>query len=121
MSLMAECELAVRLGRDLPATGAPYTRAAVRQAVAEVLPAFELIEDRKAHYKSTNALSLIADNAWNCGIVVGAGQGVPADLELNGIAGRLEIDGRPTSRGRPTIRWARWPGSPISPPAVDGR
>lgn len=99
MSLMAECELAVRLASDLPATGAPYTRAAVRSAVGEVLPAFELIEDRKAHYKSCHAMSLIADNAWNCGIVVGAPVRVPADLDLNGITGRMAIDGTPASTG----------------------
>ncbi len=99
MSLMAECELAVRLNRDLPATGRPYAREVVRAAVGEVMPAFELIEDRQAHYKSTNALTLIADNAWNCGIVVGAAVTVPASLELNGIAGRLQVDGQPTSQG----------------------
>ena len=36
------------------------------------MPAFELIEDRKAHYKGTSALSIIADNCWNAGIVVAA-------------------------------------------------
>lgn len=99
MSLMAECELAVRLDRDLPAGGAPYSREAVRTTVAEVMPAFELIEDRNAHYKSCQALSLIADNAWNCGIVVGPPRQVPPTLELNGIMGRMQIDGAPASAG----------------------
>ena len=71
INVRIECELAVRLGRDLPKAAAPYTREGVRAAVAEVMPAFELIEDRFAEYKATNALSLIADNAWNGGIVLG--------------------------------------------------
>jgi 2-keto-4-pentenoate hydratase len=53
------------------------------------MPAFELIEDRKADYKSSKAYSLICDNAWNAGIVLGAPVKVPADLELNGLNGRL--------------------------------
>ena len=41
VNVRIECELAVRLGRDLPAAGAPYTREAVRGAVSEVMAAFE--------------------------------------------------------------------------------
>ncbi|MFO7298257.1 MAG: fumarylacetoacetate hydrolase family protein [Pseudomonadota bacterium] len=92
VNLMVEFELAVRLGTSLPPKATPYTTAEVRAAVAEVMPAFELIEDRGADYKSTNALSLIADNAWNGGVVLGAPQQVPADFELNGLQGRLVVN-----------------------------
>ena len=97
--LMIECELAVRLGGDLAQSAAPYTADTVRPAVAAAMPAFELIEDRNADYKRTNALSLIADNCWNAGVVLGAG--VPFDLErpLAGIAGRLAINGRESHEG----------------------
>src|SRR5262249_4638665 len=67
VNVRIECELAVRLGRDLPGEPAGYTRASVRPAIGQIMAAFELIEDRKADYKSTSALSLIADNAWNGG------------------------------------------------------
>lgn len=99
MNLMIECELAVRLGSGLPKRFSPYTAADVHPAVAEVMPAFELIEDRRAHYKSTSALSLIADNAWNGGIVLGQPQRVPAGLELNGIGGRLTVNGAERGTG----------------------
>lgn len=99
-NLMIECELAVRLGRDLPATSTPYTALTVRDAVAEVMPAFELIEDRHAVYKETQALSLIADNAWNGGIVLGPATKVGPDRELNGISGRLAIDGVAKGEGK---------------------
>jgi 2-keto-4-pentenoate hydratase len=92
VSLVVECELAVRLARDLPGTGTPYTREDARAAVGTVMAAFELIEDRHAVYKSTSALSLIADNAWNGGIVLGPEQAPPAG-DLNGIAGTLEVNG----------------------------
>ena len=43
--LGVEFEVAVRLGDDLPASGAPWTRASVAGRVAACLPAFELVED----------------------------------------------------------------------------
>src|SRR5437016_5495178 len=49
--VVIECELAVRLARDLPAAGAPYAAQSVVPAVGAVMPAFELIEDRNADYK----------------------------------------------------------------------
>jgi 2-keto-4-pentenoate hydratase len=93
ISLVVECELAVRLSRDLPGSLTPYTRADARAAVGTVMAAFELIEDRHAVYKSTNALSLIADNAWNGGIVLGPEIAPPAGHDLDGITGMLEVNG----------------------------
>jgi 2-keto-4-pentenoate hydratase len=100
INVRIECELAVRLGRDLPKGPAPYTRESVRGAVGEVMAAFELIEDRNADYKSCKALSLIADNAWNGGIVLGAAMPPPAGSDLNGIAGRLKRNGREELAGK---------------------
>jgi 2-keto-4-pentenoate hydratase len=84
VNVRIECELAVRLGGDLPKAAAPYTREGVRAAVSDVMAAFELIEDRFADYKSSRALSLIADNAWNGGIVIGPARPLPAGLDLDG-------------------------------------
>jgi 2-oxo-3-hexenedioate decarboxylase/2-keto-4-pentenoate hydratase len=61
--------------------------------VAAALPALELIEDRNADYATTQALSLIVENCWNGGIVVGAPQRVPVD-DLVGIKGRLTLGGK---------------------------
>lgn len=89
MHVVMECELAVRVGRTFESRAAPYTREEERAGVAEVMAAFELIEDRKADYKSSKATSLICDNAWNAGIVLGAPKKVAPDLDLNGLQGRL--------------------------------
>jgi 2-keto-4-pentenoate hydratase len=62
----------------------------MRASVATVMPAFELIEDRHAQYKSTKALSLIADNAWNAGIVVGPETPLKPGQQLDGLPTRLE-------------------------------
>jgi 2-keto-4-pentenoate hydratase len=100
MNVRIECELAVRLGRDLPKAAAPYTRESVRPAVSHVMAAFELIEDRFADYRSSKALSLIADNAWNGGIVIGPARPLPASLDLDGIPGALKSNGEETATGK---------------------
>ena len=98
MNVVVEFELAVALGRDLPKNSAPYTPETLSPAVAAVMPAFELIEDRNADYKTVNALSLICDNCWNAGIVLGPR--VPfAGQSLSGLLGRLKINGREQHRG----------------------
>src|SRR5215475_482904 len=59
VNLRIESEIALRLGADVLATGAPWTRGTVAPAVAGAMPAFELIEDRGANYAETEATSLI--------------------------------------------------------------
>jgi 2-keto-4-pentenoate hydratase len=98
VNLRIESEIALELGADLPASGAPWTRARVAPAVAAALPAFELIEDRNADYATTQALSLIVENCWNGGIVVGAPQRVPLD-EIVGVKGQLTLGGKIVGEG----------------------
>jgi 2-keto-4-pentenoate hydratase len=100
VNVRVECELAVRLARDLPQTGTPYTRESVRGAIGDAMAAFELIEDRFADYKSSRALSLIADNAWNGGVVLGSAKPLPAGLDLDGIAGVLRSGSKEAGTGR---------------------
>src|SRR5262245_35559696 len=63
--LGVEFEVAVRLADDLPASGGPWTRASVAERVGACLPAFELVEDGNADYKTLDAFTLVAENAWN--------------------------------------------------------
>src|SRR6185312_1733488 len=41
-----ECEIAVRLGRDLASSQAPFTAAHVAPAIEAYLPAIEIVDDR---------------------------------------------------------------------------
>ncbi|MEO0730139.1 MAG: fumarylacetoacetate hydrolase family protein [Pseudomonadota bacterium] len=94
-----ECELCVKLGQDLPDIGRDYTRDEVRNAVGSVMAAFELIEDRNADYKTTDAKTLIADNAWNGGIVIGPDVALDTDVNLEGLRGFAMLDERPHGEG----------------------
>lgn len=99
VNLRIECEIALRLSQPLPAGRAPWNRESVMPAVVTAMPAYELIEDRHAVYRETDAKSMIVDNCWNGGIVVGPGpEGVLP--ELVGIPGRLTINDRLVSEGR---------------------
>ena len=68
-----DSEIAFQLGADLPADMAPYSRASVADAVAAAMVAFEPFDDRLADVSkhSALALSLIADNVGNAGMVLG--------------------------------------------------
>ena len=98
INLRIESEIALKLGADLPASGAPWTRERAARAIAGAMPAFELIEDRNADYAKTAATSLIVENCWNGGVVVGTPKPV-AMANLVGIHGRLAMDGQTIGEG----------------------
>jgi 2-keto-4-pentenoate hydratase len=91
-----EFEVAVKVGRDLPFRLVPYTQEEVALDVL-VAPGVELVDDRNADYATLEALSLIADNSWNAGIVVGAWSEPPADLAA--VEGVITCNGQPVDRG----------------------
>jgi 2-keto-4-pentenoate hydratase len=98
VNLRIESEIALKLGADLPASRAPWTRETVAPAVAGAMPAFELIEDRYADYTKTEATSLIVENCWNGGVVLGAPKSISVEA-LVGIFGHLSIDGKAVGEG----------------------
>jgi len=49
----------------------PYDAVTAMAHVGAAMPAFELIEDRAADYSNLDAFSLVADNTWNGGVVLG--------------------------------------------------
>jgi len=92
-----EFEIAVRLARDLRPDGRDIGLAEVADAVAAVSPAIEIVDDRHADYGALEALSLIADNSWNAGIVLGDFARAWPDLAT--IEGVVSLDGEIIDRG----------------------
>ncbi|MDD9990987.1 MAG: fumarylacetoacetate hydrolase family protein [Rhodospirillales bacterium] len=66
-----EFELAVGIGGDFRPEDAPFAPDDARDRVASCMPAFELIEDRHADHDDVDALSILVDNAWCAGVVLG--------------------------------------------------
>lgn len=87
-----EFELCLRLGADLLGVDGGYKAETVRDAVAEAVPAFELIEDRDADYTTLDAVSLIADNTWCGGIVLGTAEEDWRALDLASTPVRLDYN-----------------------------
>lgn len=92
-----EFEICIRLAEDLPARPAPYSAAEVAAAVDSVASAIEIVDDRNCDYAALDVRSLIADNAWNAGVVLGDWAPVPADLA--GCEGIVTLDGAEVDRG----------------------
>ncbi len=98
VNVAVECEIAVRLGADLPA-GRAYDRASVAVAVDACMAAIEIIDDQNADYKQADALNLIANNAWNGGVVLGPPRSDWQRLDLAALAGRMLINGTSVGGG----------------------
>ena len=89
-----EFEIAVRMGQDL---GADADLSDVAAAVDAVAPAFEIIDDRNADYADLDVLSLVADNSWSAGAVVGAF--VDAPDKLDEVLGVVTLGGEHLDQG----------------------
>jgi 2-keto-4-pentenoate hydratase len=99
--IAVECEIAMRLDRDLPARSEPYTRESVAHAVEACMPSIELIEDHGCDaYKQVGGRGLIANNAWNAGCVLGAAVRGWRALDLAAVTGSMAINGVEIGRGR---------------------
>jgi len=99
VNLRIESEIALKLGADMPAAKAPWNADSVAPYVAGAMPAYELIEDRNAVYTETNAVSMIVENCWNGGVVIGTPKPVTCK-EVAGITGRQLLNGKPIGEGK---------------------
>jgi 2-keto-4-pentenoate hydratase len=57
-----ECEIAVKLARDLPASEAPFTAEWVAEAIEAYYPAIEIVDDRYVQWETMGAPTLVADD-----------------------------------------------------------
>lgn len=98
-NLGVESEIAVRLGRDLPADGMPYNRDNIASAVAACMPAIELVDDRAMDYGELDAPLLIAMNSLNAGCVLGSEVTDWQGIDLASVPGRMVINGETVGEG----------------------
>jgi 2-keto-4-pentenoate hydratase len=94
-----ECEIAVRLGRDLPPGSAPFTADAVAEAIEAYLPAIEIVDDRYADWQTLGAPTLVADDFFAAACVLGKPVPRPAAPDLLGVVGRALINGVEAGQG----------------------
>ncbi|MBB3931325.1 2-keto-4-pentenoate hydratase [Kaistia hirudinis] len=93
-----ECEIGVRFKAAVP-TEAAGDRDAIAAAIGAVFTAIEIVDDRYEDWRSTDTPTLIADDFFAAGCVLGAE--VPFDDigDLAALAGVTRINGAEAGRG----------------------
>ncbi|MEK9662964.1 MAG: fumarylacetoacetate hydrolase family protein, partial [Alphaproteobacteria bacterium] len=94
-----EAEIAVELTADLPSTGRPWTRASVGTAVGAVMASIELVDARYADFRRFDTPTLITDNFFNAGVVLGEPVTDWRDIDLAAVTGRMTINGEIVGEG----------------------
>jgi 2-keto-4-pentenoate hydratase len=92
-----ECEIAVRLARDLLPTEAPFTAEWVAESVEAYYPAIEIVDDRYVDWPG--APMLVADDFFAAGCVLGTPVARSSAPNLLDVIGRAFINGDEAGRG----------------------
>jgi 2-keto-4-pentenoate hydratase len=88
-----ECEVVVRLGEDLSDAGTPYAGSTVAPAVEAVMAGIEVVDDRWVEFTQMDVATLIADDFFGAGGVLGGPVTNWRDLDLTSLKGSMSING----------------------------
>ncbi len=94
-----ECEIAVRVGEDLPQRDLPYDETSVASAADTYLPAMELVDDRYPALPSPDPRIFVADDFYGAGAVLGEPAPLAADT-LAEVEAHLMVDGQEVGSGK---------------------
>jgi len=95
-----ECEMVVRLEKDLEPGPVPFTAESVSRAVEAVMAGMEIVDDRYVDYKSLDTPTLIADDFFDAGCVLGTPVRDWRKLDIAALVGTTRINGAEVGRGR---------------------
>ena len=90
-----EFEIAVTIANDLKPNMGIFDKENIKQHIKSLSPAFELIIDREADYSNINPLTMITDNAWCSGIILGKELPNWKELDLEAIQSKLFWNNEP--------------------------
>ena len=93
--LGVECEVAVKIASDIPASDAPYSRSEIADAIEWLATAFEVIDGRPAADAEGQdpALKAIVTNISNAGAALGDPVTNWRDIDLTASVGSLVVNG----------------------------
>jgi 2-oxo-3-hexenedioate decarboxylase/2-keto-4-pentenoate hydratase len=100
--LAIECEVAVRLGTDVPASRVPYTRTSIAEAIEFLAVAFEIVDLRAAAAgtgQDAAAIAGICTNIANAGAVLGPAVRDWRGIDLAASPGVMLINGEEVGKG----------------------
>ena len=94
-----ECEIAVKLARDLLPPEQPFTAEWVGEAIEAYYPAIEIVDDRYVKWETAGAPTLVADDFFAAGCVLGEPVARADAPDILKVAGRAIINGKEAGRG----------------------
>ncbi|MDP1882844.1 MAG: fumarylacetoacetate hydrolase family protein [Bradyrhizobium sp.] len=94
-----ECEIAVKLARDMPPSEAPFTAEWVAEAIEAYYPAIEIVDDRYVKWETMGAPTLVADDFFAAGCVLGQPVARTKAPDLRAVTGRAVINGEAAGQG----------------------
>ena len=86
-----ECEIAVYLDKDLLPSEYPHNKFSVEKSVSHAMASIEIVDDRWIDYKSVDTPSLIADDFFASGCVLGNKTKLDS-IDLSEITGGMFIN-----------------------------
>ena len=90
--LGVESELVLRIGKPVPVLAEQADSDVLIDCVDAIAAGFELVEDRAADYQRLDGFSIIAENSWNMGMVLGHPVAMTAARNLADLEGNLFIN-----------------------------
>ena len=93
-TLGLECEIAVRLGIGLPERVGLYSAPDMAHAVESVMASIEIVEHRFADFRTASVASMIADDFFSWGCVLGEPVAPSALPELSRLHGGFSVNGQ---------------------------
>jgi len=99
IKLGIECEIAVELGRNVFPSDGPFTRDTIAPAVHAVMAAMEIVDDRYRNYGELGVPTLIGDDFFDSGCILGEPVTEWRDLDLSALAGATWVNGKEIGRG----------------------
>ena len=94
-----ECEIAVKLARDLSPAEQPFTAEWMGEAVEAYYPAIEIVDDRYVKWETLGAPTLVADDFFAAACVLGKPVSRNDAPDLLKVAGRALVNGQEEGRG----------------------
>src|SRR6201991_2662064 len=94
-----ECEIAVRLARNLSPGEGPFTAEWMMEAIEAYHPAIEIVDDRYVKWETMGAAALVADDFFAAGCVLGKAVTRTKAPDLLTVKGRAIVNGKEAGKG----------------------
>lgn len=95
-----ECEIALTLASPLRAREAPFARETVIPSIAALHAAIEIVDERYEDWRTLGGETLIADDFFHAGLILGPAAAGWRELDVCAIAGVTRVNGVEKGRGR---------------------